>query len=67
MRLLHILLAGHICRPLIDRTNILYKLYENSVKEEKDELLNKGLNLGFGIALGMGALGFIFAVKNKIF
>lgn len=65
------LIGGPISDPLKERTDVIYSLYME--KQKKKQKMNieqnsaNNANLGVGIALGVGALGFIMALKNKMF
>jgi len=69
--LLSLLIGGPISDPLRERTEVIYAIYMDNEKhkqqEDMDQQAAKNANLGVGIALGMGALGFIMAMKNKMF
>lgn len=69
--LLSLLIGGPISDPLRERTEVIYAIYmdnqKKKLREDGDQQAAKNANLGVGIALGMGALGFIMAMKNKMF
>lgn len=57
--------------PLVDRTDVLWNLEKE--REMKEKLLEdkkeqeKMSNIGVGMALGLGVIGAIMAVKNTLF
>lgn len=69
--LISTLISGPISDPLKERTEVIYSLYMEKQKKRQRNVIEvqaaNNANIGVGIALGMGALGFIMALKNKMF
>lgn len=62
---------GMISIPLVNRTDVLWNLYQQRKIEEKEKMKlqeqEKLSNIGVGMALGLGAIGAIMAIKNTLF
>lgn len=65
------LVMGYVSSPLIKRTDIKWNVQLEKIKKKnklkKQQEFDRLTNLGVGVALGLGMLGAIMAVKSSLF